>query len=615
MIVAMNYLTLACLKEDKGALLRLLQSSGLVMLQQPEGAQSQVSEAGEQVQRLERLMQQLKPYAPKRGMLAGLPEESENALKEVNPEDQQAVGQMEQLLGQLEQHRRSLEELNQEAALLSPWKNLDLTWQQIRQGLGYTQVRLGIVPQSQGEELSQLDGNVGYTQISQSSGQCYLLAAAVDPREFDSLPESWEPVSLPHFEGTPFQRLQELEQKIQALQTKLEQLQETLTQLAQDDTLPARLTEQYRSVSQRESAPCLSTRETVLLEGWIPKKKRGKLEQLLNQTGLPYGLECREPLPEETPPTLLENSKLVRQFEGITNMFSVPNYHEGDPNDIMAPWYWLIFGMMMGDVGYGAMMVVLILLIKKFMKLGQEGVKLMNVMLYSSITTMLCGVLFGSYFGETWHPLLFSPMEDPVSMLLLTLLVGVAHIFTGLGVKIYRNVRDGKVLDALFDQVSWIFLITGLGLLFLPAAQMVGAVLAVLGAAIILFTAGRDRKGLVSKAVGGLSGLYGITSYLSDILSYSRILALSLATGVVGMVMNMLAGMIQGSVIGWILSLAIYAVGHVFNLALSLLSAYVHDCRLQYIEFYGKFYEGGGTLFRPFAIDPHYLRLKKDGGN
>ena len=173
----------------------------------------------------------------------------------------------------------------------------------------------------------------------------------------------------------------------------------------------------------------------------------------------------------------------------------------------------------------------------------------------------------------------------------------------------------GKVLDALFDQLSWILLITGLGLLFLPAAQTVGMVLAAVGALTILFTAGRDRKGLISKAVGGLSGLYGITSYLSDILSYSRILALSLATGVVGMVMNMLAGMIQGSVMGWILSLLIYAAGHVFNLALSLLSAYVHDCRLQYIEFYGKFYEGGGTLFRPFAIDPHYLRLKKDGGN
>lgn len=615
MIVAMNYFTLACMKEDKAALLDLLQSSGLVMLSQPEGGRSPSSQAGEQVQRMERLMQQLKPYAPKRGMLAGLPEESAQVLKEVDQADRQAAEEMEQLLAKLEEHRRSLEELAQQTAQLAPWETLDLTYPQIQGGLGYTRFRLGVLPGGVWEKLSQEPGPVGYTLISRSGGHCYLLAAVVDLSEFDALPEGWEPVSLPCFEGTPAQRLEELEQKSKALQAELDGLQQTLTRLAADDTLPARLTEQYRSVSQRESAPCIDTEETVLLEGWIPKKKRGKLEQLFSQTGLPYGLDFRDPLPEETPPTLLENSKVVRQFEGITNMFSAPNYHEGDPNGIMAPWYWLIFGMMMGDVGYGLMMVVLILLVKKFMKLGEEGRKLMNVMLYSSITTMLCGVIFGSYFGETWHPLLFSPMEDPVSMLLLTLLVGVAHIFTGLGVKIYRNIRSGKVLDALFDQVSWILLITGLGLLFLPATQTVGMVLAAIGAATILFTAGRDRKGLVSKAVGGLSGLYGITSYLSDILSYSRILALSLATGVVGMVMNMLAGMIQGSVIGWILSLAIYAAGHVFNLALSLLSAYVHDCRLQYIEFYGKFYEGGGTLFRPFAIDPHYLRLKKDGGN
>ena len=138
--------------------------------------------------------------------------------------------------------------------------------------------------------------------------------------------------------------------------------------------------------------------------------------------------------------------------------------------------------------------------------------------------------------------------------------------------------------------------------------------LAVLGAAIILFTAGRAKKGVVGKITGGLVGLYGVTSYLSDILSYSRILALSLATGVVGMVMNMLAGMIQGSVIGFIFSLVIYIVGHVFNLVLGLLSAYVHDCRLQYIEFYGKFYEGSGKLFRPLSINPKYIQIKDNGG-
>ena len=157
--------------------------------------------------------------------------------------------------------------------------------------------------------------------------------------------------------------------------------------------------------------------------------------------------------------------------------------------------------------------------------------------------------------------------------------------------------------------------ISGICLIFLAATRTVGIVLACVGAAIILFTAGRAKKGIIGKITGGLVGLYGITNYLSDILSYSRILALSLATGVVGMVMNMLAGMIQGSVIGFILSLLIYIVGHVFNLVLGLLSAYVHDCRLQYIEFYGKFYEGSGKLFQPLSINPKYIQIQENGGN
>lgn len=161
MIVAMNYVTLACMKEDKAALLDRLQSSGLVMLSQPEGGQSPSSPAGEQVQRMERLMQQLKPYAPKRGMLAGLPEESAQALQQVDQADQQAVDKMEQLLQQLQQHRRRLEEQSQQAAQLAPWEALDLTYAQLQQGLGYTRFRLGILSASAWEAFPGSRGRWG----------------------------------------------------------------------------------------------------------------------------------------------------------------------------------------------------------------------------------------------------------------------------------------------------------------------------------------------------------------------------------------------------------------------------------------------------------------------
>ena len=230
------------------------------------------------------------------------------------------------------------------------------------------------------------------------------------------------------------------------------------------------------------------------------------------------------------------------------------------------------------------------------------------------MTSVIAGVLFGSYFGETWNPILFSPMEEPMNMLIFTLGVGVAHIFTGLITAMYYNVKAGKWLDAVADQLSWILAISGIAMLLIPSLSKVGVILAIIGAAIILLTAGRAKPTLFGKISGGLVGPYGITGYMSDILSYSRILALSLSTGVVGMVMNLLAGMVANSipVLGYVFAFLIYAVGHVFNLALGLLSAYVHDCRLQYIEFYSKFYEGNGTLFNAFKLEPKTIKINNN---
>ena len=265
--------------------------------------------------------------------------------------------------------------------------------------------------------------------------------------------------------------------------------------------------------------------------------------------------------------------------------------------------------LMMGDAGYGLMMLVGIWAFKKLKKPRGDFGKLVNVLFFSSFTTIFWGIIFGSYFGETWHPILFAPLDNPMGMLVFCMIIGVLHIFSGMVMKMVEDAKAGHFWDGVFDQLSWMLLITGLGLLFLPVTRTVGMVLAIVGAAIILLTAGRAKKGIFGKLIGGLGGLYNITSYMSDILSYSRILALALASGVVGMVMNLLAGMVQGSVIGFIFSLLIYVVGHVFNLAMGLLSAYVHDSRLQYIEFFNKFYEGGGYAFRPLCIDPKYVEV------
>lgn len=617
MIVPMKFVTLVLMRDDREQVLRALQKDGSIMLCEREGAVRTDASAAAAFRRMEKLITDIKPYTPKKGLFAESPEASQAEFDAPHPEALQTAEKMEALLQEIARCEEQQKQLQEKAEALRVWQELSVPVENLK-GTAYTRFTTGSVPLRQLESFcAQCAENGMELQIvSQSETAAYVVLARFSEDSPVNLTEyGFESVTIPLEKGLVSDTLDACTHQISEIQGMLEKNRDELSALAQDTHAPQLLCEQYRAQSDLEDVPFLETAETVFLEGWVPATRLESVQKAVEQVTRVYDLSARDPEEGEDVPTELQNNKTVSQFEGITNMFSVPSYGGYDPNAVMAPWYWVIFGLMMGDAGYGLMMVVLISIVKRLMKPKGDTAKLINVLLYSSITTIICGVLFGSYFGETWHPLLFSPLDDPVKMLIVTLGIGVAHIFTGLIVQIVNQIKAGHVLDAVFDQVSWMLVISGICLIFLKPARTAGIVLAAAGAVIILCTAGRAKKGVVGKITGGLVGLYGITNYLSDILSYSRILALSLATGVVGMVMNMLAGMIQGSVIGFILSLLIYIVGHVFNLVLGLLSAYVHDCRLQYIEFYGKFYEGSGRLFKPLSINPKYIQIKENGGN
>ena len=196
---------------------------------------------------------------------------------------------------------------------------------------------------------------------------------------------------------------------------------------------------------------------------------------------------------------------------------------------------------------------------------------------------------------------------DILDYLILSIVVGGLHLISGYLIKAYANIRDGKLLDALFDNFAWIFLITGIGLLFIESVSKVGIALAITGAALIVLTHGRSSKNIFGKLGKGLYSLYNSVGVFSDILSYSRILALSLSSAIIGMVMNILAELLQGIFIGIVMSAFVYIIGHAFNLAMGLHSAYVHDSRLQYIQFFGKFYEGGGVEFKPLSMNLKHI--------
>lgn len=617
MIVPMKFVTLVLMRDDREKVLRALQKQGSMMLCEQEGAVRAGTDNAAALRRMEKLLTDLKPYAPKKGMFAENPQVDAKTFEAPDADAEKTASEMETLLETVAEIKERQKQLTDRQTVLYPWAELSAAAEDLADG-AYTRCTLGTLPARQFAAFSDVcrENGAALETVSQTEQTVYVILAVLKDGVLPDLAAyDFQKCTLPLTKGTVADELRRIAAEQNELQVQHDEAASRLETLTKESLAPQVLCEHYRAESDIESVPFLTTEQTVLLEGWVPAERVEEVEQTVQAVTEVYDLTARDPEEGEDVPTELENKKLVSQFEGITNMFSVPSYGGYDPNAVMAPWYWLIFGMMMGDAGYGLMMVVLISIVKKIMKPKGDTKKLINVLLYSSITTILCGVLFGSYFGETWHPILFSPLENPVQMLIVTLGIGVAHIFTGLIVQIVNSVKAGHWVDAICDQVSWILVISGICMIFLAATRTVGIVLACIGAAIILFTAGRAKKGIIGKITGGLVGLYGITNYLSDILSYSRILALSLATGVVGMVMNMLAGMIQGSVIGFILSLLIYVVGHVFNLVLGLLSAYVHDCRLQYIEFYGKFYEGNGKLFKPLSINPKYIQIKENGGN
>jgi V/A-type H+-transporting ATPase subunit I len=395
------------------------------------------------------------------------------------------------------------------------------------------------------------------------------------------------------------------------------------------------------------------TGRTFCLEGWLPKDRADALAEELAQVA-PVYMETSEPKKGEGHPILLKNPAIVRPFEAITAMYSLPSVNDVDPNTVMAPFYFLFFGMMIGDFAYGALLsLAMFLMIRKFKPQGMSG-QVMRMLFLGGISTMFWGAMFGSDFGNLpqgvnqmfapekyaamqaahdalpkaamgkpgdpmFFGLWFDTLSDPMKLLIFAMILGAIHLFTGMAVKIYMLFRDGKPFEAIFDVASWYLLLVGVvmfGLGGQGAMGKAGLVMTIVGAAMLVLTQGRDKKNPIMKLVGGVQSLYGITGYLGDVLSYSRLLALGLATGVIAQVFNTLGNLDPSkrpNPLSILIFLIILAVGTVFNVAINALGAFVHASRLQYVEFFSKFYEGGGEAFRPLREKPRYTRAQPNG--
>ena len=300
-------------------------------------------------------------------------------------------------------------------------------------------------------------------------------------------------------------------------------------------------------------------------------------------------------------------------------MYSYPRYDEVDPTPLLVPFYLIFFGMMVADTGYGLVMLIASICANKFLKLGQKNKDFAKFFYYLSFPTIGFGLIYGSFFGDAIKiPGLIDPQRDVNTILAISIALGVIQIFFGLGIKAYVLIRSNRKLDAFFDVGSWMITLASVGLLV--GTSMLGLpqyfeYVAVggfaVGSLLIVLTGGRAEKTKGAKIGQGLYALYGITGYVGDLVSYTRLMALGLAGGSIAGALNLLIGELPG-VAAIIFGPIIFVLAHVFNLLLSLLGAYVHTARLQYVEYFAKFYDGGGKPFRPFKASEEYMNIKKN---
>ena len=384
--------------------------------------------------------------------------------------------------------------------------------------------------------------------------------------------------------------------------------------------------EKYKAVENAGS-----TEMAFYVKGYVPQRVAEEIKFEIERSYRAQ-MEIYEPDYEnEDVPVLIENKSFAAGVESITDMYSSPSNKDVDPNPIMAFFYYVFFGLMLSDAGYGLLMVIFAIFAKKKMNVSGNLKKMADMVLYCGASTVFWGAMFGGFFGDliptvcktflgmTNVPSLaiwMEPMNNSIELLLYCFLFGIIHLMAGVLIRGYMLIRDKNYLGAICDTIPVMVFVAGFAIVgasfFTEIPQnikSVGTRILLAGAVLIVLTAGRSSKNILGKLGGGLYGLYNAASgYLGDILSYSRLLALGLVTGVIANVINLLASM-GGNII---LFVVIFLLGHTVNIAINLIGTYVHTSRLQYVEFFSKFYEGSGRSFTPFKIKSKFFTIKEE---
>lgn len=524
-------------------------------------------------------------------------------------------------LGEIESERTKNEALR---ATLAPWLTVDAPLGGADGALAvfFGTAGLNVTDDALKALADSLDGLLTWQQASSDRSLRYLLVmchGSVKERALSALRDlGFSTVSFRGMTGTAKENDKALAENLAALEKERQEIEQRIAGLGGKREALLEASDRAAIALRREEAKSrlVGTDKVFLLEGWLPADHCAALEKALEP--FTCAIETREPTEDEYPqvPVQLKNNKLTRPLNMVTEMYSLPAYGTLDPNPLMAPFFILFYGIMMADMGYGLlMMIASVIISKKYRPKGTSG-ELFSLLGLCGISTFIMGALTGGFFGDFLTqlvaivspgtvfalPKLFDPLDDLTMILIGSMALGMVQIVTGMAISLIEKCKRKKFLDAFFEEITWWTVFIGIALLALGK----GAAVLYVGCALVLLGPIVQGKGW-GKLTGVFGSLYNhVTGYFGDILSYTRLMALMLAGSVIAQVFNMLAAM-PGNVIAFII---ISMLGNAMNFGLNLLGCYVHDLRLQCLEFFNKFYVDGGKPFRPMTLDTEYVDLQ-----
>ncbi len=652
-ILRMKRLRLIAVRSRKEELLRRLTELGCV----------EISESGEELRQNESLrpesggliaartrqasldhaLELLGQYVPvKSRLLSAKPELAGSVFLEDDGLEE-ALAFADQITEAHEQIRRlSAEESRQRAIVesLQPWMSLNQPLECT--GTERTELVLGTIPgkvslNAAVEALGDAADEAELFPVSEDKSARYLALLCIR-EQMAAAQESlrsfgFTAAALGGLSGTPKEAAAAAEERLRQLGEEKQTLIDDIKALSvHRDALKLACDKLTTRVAMAEAEERLvGTESTLVLEGWMPAEREEELEKLFSEFDCAW--ECRDPEPEEYPevPVKLKNNQVTNALNMVTNMYSLPAYGTVDPNPLMAPFFILFYGLMMADMGYGLIMIAAALIGLKKLKPRGGSLAFCQLLLYGGISTFIMGALTGGLFGNApeviagmfgsdWKglPALFSPVRDSTLVLYGAMGLGVIHLNAGMLVSFLEKKKNGHLMDGIFEEGPlWVILIGGvllaLDMLGIASSRLLhnlGLAILIVGCVMLLFGAGRHSKGF-GKVTAAFGIIYNtLTGWFGDVLSYSRIMALMLAGGVVAQVFNTIAAMPSANgvtPVSGLVFILIFLVGHALNFGLNLLGCFVHDLRLQCLEFFGKFYQDGGKPFEPLAIRTRFI--------